>query len=176
MIEQTAKLYATVLRQLLPTGGYQIAPKTYVAQDVYAHAMALAQADLDAKRLLKTLEGVPLELLDEYEAEFGLPLQCRTTDHSNIEERLAVLKFIRDTKNVLNKKYLQQLLAIFGVELVELVRFKPIQSTASCISPVNTEQLRYKVVCKLRQPIQADMNCIIRHYLPAYLRIDIVEY
>ncbi|HCT5536792.1 TPA: hypothetical protein OT117_003929, partial [Acinetobacter baumannii] len=74
--EQTVELYASVLRQLLPAGGYDTSPKSVVAKDVYAHARVLAQADVDAKRILTTLEKIPEELLSEYEAALGLPLKC----------------------------------------------------------------------------------------------------
>lgn len=66
--DQTVELYASVLRQLLPAGGYDTSPKGVVAKDVYAHAKVLAQADVDGKRILAALEGIPEELLNEYEA------------------------------------------------------------------------------------------------------------
>ena len=73
------------------------------------------------------------------------------------------------------QNYLEQLLSIFGVQLIELVTYKPMQCTTPSNAPVNTEQLRYKVLLKLQSPVNADMDCIIKNYLPAYLRIDIVE-
>ncbi|MDW2812593.1 hypothetical protein R5K32_21030, partial [Acinetobacter baumannii] len=66
--DQTVELYASVLRQLLPAGGYDTAPKGIIAKDIHAHAKVLAQADVDAKRILAALEGIPEELIDEYEA------------------------------------------------------------------------------------------------------------
>ncbi len=48
-------------------------------------------------------------------------------------------------KELLNLSYLKQLLTLFGVELIKLVRFTPMQCTAPCNSPVNTESLRFKV-------------------------------
>jgi hypothetical protein len=83
------------------------------------------------------------------------------------------VNWIRNTKNVLNTEYLEQLLSIFNVNLVELVKYKPMQCTAPCNSPVNTEQLRYKVKLVLQSPVEADMDCIIYNYLPAYVRYDI---
>jgi hypothetical protein len=59
------------------------------------------------------------------------------------------------------------------VNLIELVTYKPMQCTAPCDSPVNTDQLRYKVKLKLESPVDADIDCIIKNYLPAYLRYDI---
>ncbi|MCU4455324.1 YmfQ family protein [Acinetobacter pittii] len=172
---QTVELYASVLRQLLPAGGYDTSPKGVVAKDVYAHAKVLAQADVDAKRILTTLECIPEELLNEYEATLGLPLKCSVNATKKIEERLQIIQWIQQTKNVLNRAYLEQVLAMFGVELINLVRFTPMQCTEPCDSPVNTESLRYKVKLILKAPVQANMACIIENYLPAYVRYDIVE-
>lgn len=173
-LEQATQLYATVLRQLLPVGGYDTAPNTVVAADVYAHAKVLAQADLDAKRLLKVLEGIPTELLSEYEYEYGLPLKCTVNATKSIEERLQILNWFKNTENVFNRAYLKQLLAIFGIELFELLTYRPIQCTAPCTAPVNTEQLRYKVRIVIPAPVPADIQCIIENYLPAYLRVDVL--
>lgn len=172
-LEETTKLYEMVLRQLLPVGGYDRAPNTDIANDIYGHAKALAQCDLDAKRLLNVLDSIPVELLEEYEKEYGLPLKCQTNVTQTVEERLAIVNWIKSTRNVLNKDYLEQLLSIFNVNLVELVKYRPMQCTAPCNSPVNTDQLRYKVKLKLLSPVEADMDCIIKNYLPAYVRYDI---
>ena len=174
-LEETTLLYATVLRQLLPTGGYDSSSQTNIAKDIQGHAKALAQCDFDAKRLLTVLEGIPPELLLEYEKEYGLPLKCTTNISQTFAERIQVIKWIKDTKNVFNRTYLNQLLNIFGVTIVDLVRFVPFQCTHACNQPLNTEQLRYKVTLKLQQSVQADIACIIKNYLPAFLRIDIVE-
>ena len=172
-LEETTKLYEMLLRQLLPVGGYDNAPNTYIADDIYGHAKALAQCDLDAKRLLNVVDSIPFELLEEYEREYGLPLKCTTNVAQTIEERLAVVTWMRNTKNVLNTDYIEQLLILFNVDLIELVKFKPMQSSAPCDASVNTEQLRYKVKLKLQSPVLADMNCLIENYLPAFLRYDI---
>lgn len=174
-LKETTQLYATILRQLLPVGGYDTSPNTVIAQDIYAHAKVLAQCDLDAKRLLTILEGIPSELLNEYEQEYGLPLKCITNVAKSYAERIAIIQWIKNTKNVFNRTYLDQLLGIFGVTIVDLVRFVPFQCTQACDQSLNTEQLRYKVTLKLQQPVQADMACIIKNYLPAFLRFDIVE-
>lgn len=175
LLEETTQLYASVLRQLLPAGGYDTAQDTVIAADIYGHAKALAQCDLDAKRLLSILEGIPPELLNEYEREYGLPLKCQTNVALTIAERIEILRWFKNTENVLNKAYLQHILAIFNIELIELIQYKPMQCTATCIATVNTEQLRYKVLLKLQAPVLADMDCIIKNYLPAFLRYDIVE-
>lgn len=171
MIEETTDLYATVLRQLLPVGGYDTSPKTLIAQDIAAHAKALAQADLDAKRLLNTLSSIPVELINEYETEYGLPLQCTVNTAQSIDERIALLKWLKETANVLSKAYLQQLLQLFGLTVLEIKKYKPMQCNTPCNAPVNTTQCRYRVKIKLDQT--ADLSCIAQHYLPAYLRIEL---
>ncbi|ENX02642.1 hypothetical protein F900_01088 [Acinetobacter modestus] len=172
-LEETTKLYEMVLRQLMPVGGYERAPNSNISKDIYGHAKALAQCDLDAKRLLNVLESIPVELLEEYEKEYGLPLKCQTNVTQTIEQRLAAVNWIRNTKNVLNTEYLEQLLVIFNVHLIELVKYRPMQCTAPCNSPVNTDQLRYKVKLVLQSPVEADLDCIIYNYLPAYIRYDL---
>ena len=176
LLEQTTELYASVLRQLLPVGGYDGSPNTKVlSKDIYAHAKLLAQADLDAKRLLAVLEGFPSELISEYETEYGLPLKCSINAGRTFEERIEILKWVKQTKNVLNREYLEQILAIFDVALLNLKTFRPMQCNTPCTAPVNTEQLRYKVEIKVRETTAADINCIIENYLPAFLRYDVVE-
>ena len=171
-LEKTTELYASVLRQLLPEGVYDTAEQTHVADDVYAHAKVLAQADIDAHRLLQVLETIPVDLLADYEREYGLPMQCMVPGTQSIEERINVLRWVRTNRNVLNRSYIEQLLAIFGVTLVDIIKYFPIQCTAPCNAPVNTEQLRYKVFLRFQYPMSADMSCIIENYLPAYLRVD----
>lgn len=174
-LKQTTELYASVLHQLLPEGVHDSAQTTLVADDIYAHAKILAQADIDAHRLLKVLEEVPLELLPEYEAEYGLPLKCSINAGKTIEERIELLKWVRSTRNVLNRAYFDQVLKIFGVELFEFKKFRPMQCTTPCNAPVNTEQLRYKIWIVIPDTAPADMDCIIQNYFPGYLRIDVLK-
>lgn len=175
-LEQTTDLYASILRQLLPVGGYDPSPSTEaLSVDVYAHAKLFAQADLDAKRILSVLEAIPQELINEYELEYGLPLKCTVNASRTIEERLQILKWVRSTRNVLNRAYFDQVLKIFGVELFEFKKFKPMQCTSPCNAPVNTEQLRYKIRIVIPDTVSADMDCIIQNYLPGYLRIDVLK-
>ena len=172
-LEETTELYASVLRQLLPVGGYDTSPNTEVlSKDIYAHAKLFAHADLDAKRLLNVLEGFPSELISEYEAEYGLPLKCSINAGRTLAERIEILRWIRQHRNVMNREYLEQILAIFGVNLVDVVKHHPMQCTAPCTAPVNTERLRYKVSLRLQYPMTADMSCIIENYLPGYLRVE----
>lgn len=174
-LEQTAELYASVLRQLLPDGVYDTAEMTHVADDIYAHAKALAQADIDAHRLLRVLETIPVDLLADYEREYGLPMQCMVPGSQTIEERISVLRWIRQHRNVMNREYLEQILAIFGVVLLELKKYKPMQCTGTCVDPVNTEELRYKVRLVIPSDSPADLECIIDNYLPGYLRVDVLR-
>ena len=174
-LEQTTELYASVLRQLLPDGVYDTAEMTHVADDIYAHAKALAQADIDAHRLLQVLETIPVDLLADYEREYGLPMQCMVPGSQTIEERISVLRWIRQHRNVMNREYLEQILAIFGVVLLELKKHKPMQCTGTCVDPVNTEKLRYKVRLVIPSDSPADLECIIDNYLPGYLRVDVLR-
>ena len=71
--------------------------------------------------------------------------------------------------------YYRELFEFFGIELVELNKPKPMQCIAPCTSPVNTEQLRYKLRLILRNGHTADVNCIIGAYFPAFLEINVRE-
>lgn len=99
-------------------------------------------------------------------------MQCMVPGSQTIEERINVLRWIRQHRNVMNRKYLEQILAIFGVTLVDVVKHYPMQCTTPCTTPVNTERLRYKVLLRLQYPMAADMSCIIENYLPGYLRVE----
>ena len=174
-LEQTTELYASVLMHLLPEGGYDTAQSTTLYDDVYAHAKLLAQADLDAHRLLQVLESIPVELLNDYEREYGLPMQCMVPGSLSIQERINMLQWIRTSRNVMNRAYFDLVLKIFGVELFEFKKFRPMQCTAPCNAPVNTEQLRYKIRIVIPDTAPADMDCIIQNYFPGYLRIDVLK-
>lgn len=165
--------YAAVLRQLLPAGGYDRSPDTVAAQDIYAHAKVLAQADKNGRRILQFLQSIPVELLDEVETEIGLPLTCSVPDSKTLDERLAIVNWVKNTHNVFNRQYLEALLALFGVTLLDMKKYVPIRCTAQCTEPVNSERLRYKVRLYVADDVTADMQCIIEHYLPAYLRVDV---
>lgn len=79
---------------------------------------------------------------------YGLPLKCSINAGRTLAERIEILKWIRQHRNVMNREYLEQILAIFGVTLIDVVKFKPMQCTAPCNAPVNTERLRYKVLLR----------------------------
>ncbi|MEQ1412261.1 hypothetical protein [Acinetobacter indicus] len=173
-LEQATALYAAVLRQLLPEGVYDTADSTHVSDDVYAHAKALAQTDLDAHRLLGVLEAIPVDLLGDYEREYGLPMQCMVPESQSIEERIKVLRWIRQHRNVMNREYLEQILAVFDTKLLGLKKYKPMQCVGKCNEPVNTERSRYKVTLIIQFNATLDLVCIISNYLPAYLYIETV--
>lgn len=170
---ETTELYAAVLRQLLPAGGYDIAPATHIAKDVYAHAKALASVDLDAKRLFNVIDDIPADLVEEFETEYGLPLACSVGSTRSIAERIAMIKWVKNSKH--GWAYYRELFEFFGIELIELNKPKPLQCTAPCTSAVSTEQLRYKIKLVLRNSHAADVNCIIDAYFPAFLEINIHE-
>lgn len=174
-LEQLTELYAMVLRQLLPVGGYDTSADTNIAKDIKAHAKAIAQADLDSQKILKTIQDVPEELLAEYENEYGLPLKCSISETKTVAERMQTLKWMMSKNNILSRNYVKELLALFGIELVNIVNYKPLQCTAPCTSPVNTEILRYKVRLVLKKPVNADLSCILDNYFPAYLEYLIDE-
>ena len=170
---ETTELYAAVLRQLLPVGGYDTATSTNIAQDVYAHAKALASVDLDAKRLFNVIDDIPAELVEEFEVEYGLPLACSINNTRSVSERISIIKWVKNSNYGLT--YYRELFEFFGVELVGINKPRPMQCTAPCTFPVNTEQLRYKLRLILRNGHTADVNCIIGAYFPAFLEINVRE-
>ena len=170
---ETTELYAAVLRQLLPVGGYDTATSTNIAQDVYAHAKALASVDLDAKRLFNVIDDIPAELVEEFEIKYGLPFACSINNTRSISERISIIKWVKNSNYGLT--YYRELFEFFGVELVGINKPRPMQCTAPCTFPVNTEQLRYKLRLILRNSHIADVNCIIDAYFPAFLEINIRE-
>ena len=170
---ETTELYAAVLRQLLPVGGYDTATSTNIAQDVYAHAKALASVDLDAKRLFNVIDDIPAELVEEFEIEYGLPLACSINNTRSISERISIIKWVKNSNYGLT--YYRELFEFFGVELVGINKPRPMQCTAPCTFPVNTEQLRYKLRLILRNGHTADVNCIIGAYFPAFLEVNVME-
>lgn len=174
-LEQLTELYTMVLRQLLPVGGYGTSADTIINKDIKAHAKAIAQADIDSQQILKTIQNVPEELLAEYENEYGLPLQCSISETKTLAERMQTLKWMMSKNNILSRTYVKELLALFGVDLVAIENYKPMQCTATSTSPVNTEILRYKVRLVLKKPVNADLSCILDNYFPAYLEYLIDE-
>lgn len=171
-LNQVTALYARVLRQLLPEGGYDTAQGTVLSKDIYAHAKAFAQIDLDAHRLLTALADMPPEMLSEYEQQYGLPLKCQTNVSMSYAERIALLNEMRSKRNTLNYAYVEWILSLFGVELLAIDKYVPMQCTAPCNRPVETERSRFKVKLRLANPVNADMQCIIENYLPSYLRVE----
>lgn len=110
-LDQSTLLYASVLRQLLPVGGYDTSANTNIAIDIYAHAKLLAQTDFDGKRLLSVIHDIPPELISEYEREYGLPLNCSFDDDRSIEERINIVKWVRS--HIFGTEYYRQLLSFW---------------------------------------------------------------
>lgn len=170
--ERTSRI-AAVLSQLLPPGGYDNAPGTVISKDIYAHALILAQAEQAADQLLNMIGSVPAELLAEYEQDLGLPPAC-ASGKLTLAQRQAFINARLAEDNVLNLAYLQSVFSLFGVVVKNVTKYRPMQCTASCTSAVNTEQLRFKVKLTIK-PTTANVGCIIKNYLPAYIRYDVVQ-
>ena len=119
------------------------------------------------------IDDIPADLVEEFEIEYGLPLACSVNSTRSIAERISIIKWVKSSKYGLT--YYRELFEFFGIELVELNKPKPLQCTAPCTFPVNTEQLRYKLRLILRNSHTADVNCIIDAYFPAFLEINIRE-
>lgn len=171
-VQQRTLELATVLRQLLPPGAYDNSPGTLIAKDIYAHALALAQAEQSADQLLDAISSVPPALLNEYEQDLSLPPAC--AGKLTLAQRQAFIDARLNEDNVQNIAYLQFIFNLFGVVVKNVTKYRPMQCTASCTSAVNTEQLRYRVRLTI-QPTSANVDCIIKNYFPAYLRYDIVQ-
>lgn len=172
-LDAQTKRHKSVLLQLLPSGLYDSAEETNIADDISGHAKVLAQADLDGQRLLETIPDVQPELIVEYEEDFGLPLKCTLNTSRPIDERIQIVKWVQTKTRGL--EYYRELFSFYGVQLIDYMKPKPMQCTGSCTSPVNTEQLRYKVKLTLINHGAADLQCIIDSYFPAYLQVDVIE-
>lgn len=172
-LESHTKKHKSVLLQLLPPGLYDNAEETNIADDISGHAKVLGQADLDGQRLLETIPDVQPELIVEYEEDFGLPLKCTLNTSREIDERIHIVKWVQTKTRGL--EYYRELFSFYGVQLIDYMKPKPMQCTGSCTSPVNTEQLRYKVKLTLSNHNAADLQCIIDSYFPACLQVDVVE-
>lgn len=168
-----SKKHKSLLLHLLPSGLYDSAEETNIADDISGHAKALAQADLDGQKLLETIPDVQPELIVEYEEDFGLPLKCTLNTSRAIDERIQIIKWVQTKTRGL--EYYRELFSFYGVQLIDYMKPKPMQCTGSCTSPVNTELLRYKVKLTLVNHNAADLQCIIDSYFPAYLQVDVVE-
>lgn len=165
---QTYKI-ADALMQHLPYGAYDHSHNTVIYKDILAHSKALTLVKVSAARIFAVLNGIPDELIDEFEREYGLPLLCGQSDVGNtINERRAGEGHV-----LLNFVGLHKLFARYNQSLLAVQTYVPMQCLGSCVDPLNTARLRFRVTLTLAKPIKADMDCLSKNYLPASLRLDI---
>ncbi len=176
MTTETQKQLAQVLMQHLPAGSYDHSHNTLIYKDVMAHSAGLAPIIASADTLLEVINGIPAELLDEFEREYGLPLQCGQTDVGDtVTERIAEIQRVKREGHVLlNLAGLYKLMARYGQSIVSIKNYLPMQCIGSCVDPINSERLRFKVTLTLQKPVTANFECLSTHYLPASLMIDIL--
>lgn len=166
---------ADTLMQHLPYGAYDNSHKTVIYKDIVAHSKALELVKVSAARIFAVLNGIPDELIDEFEREYGLPLLCGQSDVGNtIPERRAEIERVKTDGHVLlNLAGLHKLFARYNQTVLAVQTYVPMQCLGSCIDPLNTARLRLRVTLTLAKPIKADMDCLSKNYLPASLRLDI---
>lgn len=173
-ISQTCKI-ADTLMQHLPYGAYDHSHKTIIYKDIVAHSKALELVKVSSARIFTVLNGIPDELIDEFEREYGLPLLCGQSDVGNTiaERRAEIERAKREGHVMLNLAGLHKLFARYNQTVLAVQTYVPMQCLGRCIDPLNTDRLRFRVTLTLDKPIKADMACLSKHYLPASLRLDI---
>lgn len=173
-MSQTQKI-ADTLMQHLPYGAYDHSHKTVIYKDIVAHSKALELVKVSAARIFAVINGIPDELIDEFEREYGLPLLCGQSDIGNtIAERRAEIERVKREGHVLlNLTGLYKLFGRYNQTVLSVQTYVPMQCLGSCVDPLNTASLRFRVTLTLAKPIKADMNCLSKNYLPASLRLDI---
>lgn len=174
-MSMTDNRIADALMQHLPYGAYDHSHNTVIYKDIVAHSKALTLVKVSAARIFAVINGIPDELIDEFEREYGLPLLCGQSDVGNtVDERRAEIERVRREGHVrLNIIGLYRLFDRYNQTVLAVQTYVPMQCLGSCIDPLNTARLRFRVTLTLAKPIKADMNCLSKHYLPASLRLDI---
>ncbi|WP_131669845.1 hypothetical protein [Psychrobacter pygoscelis] len=159
----------------LPSGAYDHSHKTIIYKDILAHTKALELVRASSKQIFAVLKGIPDELIDEFEREYGLPLLCGQSNvGDSLTERKRELERVRREGHVLlNLDGLYKLFERYNQTILSMQTYVPMQCTGTCIDPLNTARLRFRVTLSLEKPIKADMACLSKHYLPASLRLDI---
>lgn len=171
---QTYKI-ADALMQHLPYGGYDHSHNTVIYKDIIAHSKALELVKVSSARIFAVLNGIPDELIDEFEREYGLPLLCGQSDVGNTinDRRNEIERVKREGHVLLNLAGLHKLFARYNQSVLTVQTYVPMQCLGSCVDPLNTARLRFRVTLTLAKPVRADMNCLSKNYLPASLRLDI---
>ena len=169
------KKIADVLMQHLPHGPYDPSHNTNIYKDIVAHSKALALVKTSASRIFAVLNGIPNELINEFEREYGLPLLCGDNSVGDtLAERTAEIERVKREGHVLlNLAGLNKLFARYNQTVLNVETYRPMQCIGSCVDPLNTDRLRFRVTLTLAKPITADFECLSRNYLPASLRLDI---
>lgn len=174
-MSMTDSKMADVLMHHLPFGSYDHSHNTVIYKDIVAHTKALELVKSSASRLFSVINGIPDELINEFEREYGLPLLCGQNNVGDtIDERRDEIERVkREGHVVLNYDGLLKLFARYNQIVLAIETYVPMQCTGMCVDPINTERLRFRVTLTLEKPVKADMTCLSKHYLPASLRIDI---
>ncbi|WP_201594778.1 hypothetical protein [Psychrobacter fulvigenes] len=166
---------ADVLMHHLSYGAYDHSHKTVIYKDIIAHTKALNLVKTSAARIFAVINGIPDELIDEFEREYGLPLLCgqNSVGDSVSERKQEIERVKREGHVVLNLDGLNNLFARYNQSVLAIQTYVPMQCLGTCVDPLNTDRLRFRVTLTLAKPITADFACLSRHYLPASLRLDI---
>jgi len=174
-MSMTDNKMADVLMQHLPYGAYDHSHKTFIYKDIIAHSKALELVKSSANRIFAVINGIPDELIDEFEREYGLPLLCgqNSVGESITDRKQEIDRVRREGHVLLNLAGLYKLFARYNQTVLAVQTYVPMQCLGRCIDPLNTDRLRFRVTLTLDKPINADMVCLSKHYLPASLRLDI---
>lgn len=167
--------HAAVLLALLPTGGYEKAHGSLIEKDILAHAQALEDAQSAADVLLEVAAGIPPELIDDYEKDYGLPRACLIDLPTGQAARIAAIDRARTAHKNYDPTGIMALFASFGMTVANIGRHYPMQCTTPCTAAVNSVRNRFRLTISVQTPITADISCIIDQYLPTAWRVDIIE-
>lgn len=175
MSDMTDNKMADVLMQHLPYGAYDHSHKTVIYKDIVAQTKALELVKSASSRIFTVINGIPDELIDEFEREYGLPLLCgQNSIGDTIDERRDEIERVkREGHVILNLEGLYKLFERYDQTVLSIQTYVPMQCLGSCVDALNTDRLRFRVTLTLDKPIKADMVCLSKHYLPASLRLDI---
>jgi uncharacterized protein YmfQ (DUF2313 family) len=173
-MSETQKM-ADVLMHHLPYGAYDHSHKTIIYKDIVAHTKALELVKASSAQIFAAINGIPDELIDEFEREYGLPLLCGQNNVGNslAQRKAEVSRVKREGHVLLNLAGMYALFARYNQTVLDVQTYSPMQCVGSCVAALNTDRLRFRVTLTLAKPITADFACLSRNYLPASLRLDI---